>query len=163
MSVNKAILVGNVGADPEIRAVGNDNIVANFRMATTERGFRTASGTEVPERTEWHNIVVWRGLAKVVEQYVRKGTQLYVEGKIQTRVWKDSAGNDRYTTEIVAENLELLGRRGDNAVAPLTPRTSSTAAADTAAPATKKQAKPAKPAEDTPFDDSNESSSDLPF
>lgn len=162
MSVNKVILVGNVGADPEVRAVANDNLVAHFRLATTERGYKTANGNVVEDRTEWHNIVVWRGLAKVVEQYVRKGTQLYIEGKIQTRSWKDQQGNDRYTTEIVADNMELLGRRADGATPALSP-----APAVKAEPAGKTAAKAAAPkqdapqAEDIPFD--NSGSGDLPF
>nr|WP_319400090.1 single-stranded DNA-binding protein [uncultured Carboxylicivirga sp.] len=114
MSVNKVILIGNVGKDPEVRHFENDGAVANFTLATTERGYTTRNGQEIPDRTEWHNIVVWRGLAKVVENYVKKGTQVYIEGKLRTRSWDDKDGNKRYTTEVYADNLQLLGRRGDN-------------------------------------------------
>ncbi len=114
MSVNKVILIGNVGRDPEIRYFENDRAVANFPIATTERGFTTASGQQIPERTEWHNVVIWGGLAKVAENYVRKGTQLYIEGKLRTRSWDDKDGNKRYTTEVYVDNLQLLGRKSDN-------------------------------------------------
>ncbi len=114
MSVNKVILIGNVGKDPEIRYFENDRAVANFPVATTERGFTMANGQQVPERTEWHNIVVWGGLAKVVENYVKKGTQLFIEGKLRTRSWDDKDGNKRYTTEVYADNIQLLGRKSDN-------------------------------------------------
>jgi single-strand DNA-binding protein len=111
MSINKVILVGNVGKDPEIKYFDNDNAKANFSLATSERGYTAANGTQVPERTEWHNIVCWRGLAKIVEQFVRKGTQLYVEGKIRTRSYDDQNGIKRYITEVYADNLEILSRR----------------------------------------------------
>jgi single-strand DNA-binding protein len=111
MSINKVILVGNVGKDPEIKYFDNDNAKANFSIATSERGYTAANGTQVPERTEWHNIVCWRGLAKIVEQFVRKGTQLYVEGKIRTRSYDDQNGIKRYITEVYADNLEILSRR----------------------------------------------------
>ena len=110
MSVNKVILVGNVGKDPEVKHLENDLSFAKFPLATSER-FKTKSG-EKAERTEWHNVVVWRGLAKVVEDYVKKGTQLYIEGRIQTRKYQDKDGNDRYITEIVGDNLQMLGRKG---------------------------------------------------
>ncbi|MBS2097092.1 single-stranded DNA-binding protein [Carboxylicivirga linearis] len=114
MSVNKVILVGNVGKDPEVRHFEDDGAVANFPVATSERGYTTRNGQEIPERTEWHNVVAWRGLAKIVENYVKKGTQVYIEGKLRTRSWDDKDGNKRYTTEVYADNLQLLGRRGDN-------------------------------------------------
>ncbi|MCU4173641.1 single-stranded DNA-binding protein [Carboxylicivirga sp. N1Y90] len=114
MSVNKVILVGNVGKDPEVRYLDNDVAVANFSIATTERGFTSRDGQTVPDRTEWHNIVAWRGLAKVVENYVKKGTQIYIEGKIRTRSYDDKDGIKRYTTEIFTDNLQLLGRKSDN-------------------------------------------------
>ncbi|MEG1616401.1 MAG: single-stranded DNA-binding protein [Bacteroidales bacterium] len=115
MSVNKVILIGNVGKDPEVRYLDGGNVVASFPLATTERGYKTQSGVQVPERTEWHNIVVWRGLAEVVEKYVRKGTPLYIEGKIRTRAWDDQNGVKRYTTEIYVDNMELLGRKPEGA------------------------------------------------
>lgn len=114
MSINKVILIGNVGKDPEIRYFENDRAVANFPIATTERGFTTSSGQQIAERTEWHNLVIWGGLAKVAESYVKKGTQLYIEGKLRTRSWDDKDGNKRYTTEIYVDNLQLLGRKSDN-------------------------------------------------
>ncbi len=111
MSVNKVILLGNVGKDPEVKYFDNDRAVANFSLATTERGYRTTNGIDVPEKTEWHNISVWGGLAKVVEQYVKKGDPLYVEGKIRTRSYDDKTGVKRYITEISVDNLEMLGRK----------------------------------------------------
>ena len=112
--INKAILIGNVGQDPEIRYTGdvnNGTKVATFRLATTER-YRDRNGN-LQEHTEWHNIVVWRNTADVVEKYVKKGTQVYVEGRIRTRSWDDQTGAKRYTTEIVADTLQLLGRKSD--------------------------------------------------
>ena len=111
MSINKVILVGNVGKDPDVKYFDNGNVVANFTLATTERGYTAANGTQIPDRTEWHNIVCWRGLAKVAEQFVRKGTQVYVEGKIRSRTYDDANGVKRYVNEIYADNLELLGSR----------------------------------------------------
>ena len=113
MSVNKAILVGFVGNDPEVRYLESGRPVANFRLATTEN-YTNRNGERVSQ-TEWHNIVLWRGLAEVAEKYVKKGTQVYIEGRIKTRAWDDRDGNKRYTTEIVADNMTLLSRRGDSA------------------------------------------------
>jgi len=112
MAVNKVILIGNVGKDPDVRYFDNGSAVVNFTLATTERGYTAANGTQIPDRTEWHNIVCWRGLAKVAEQFVKKGTQLYIEGKIRTRSYDDQNGIKRYVVEIYADNMELLGRRG---------------------------------------------------
>lgn len=116
MSVNKVILVGNVGKDPDVRYLENNVCVASFPLATTERGYTTQSGIQVPDKTEWHNIVLWRGLAEIAEKYIRKGSQLYIEGKIRTRSYEDQNKVRRYTTEIYADNLELLGRRADTTV-----------------------------------------------
>lgn len=138
MSVNKVILIGNVGKDPEIRYVEKDVAVANFTLATTERGYTSASGQTIPERTEWHNIVAWRGLAKVTEGYIRKGTPIYVEGKLRTRTWVDekNGGVTRYTTEIFADNIELLGKKPEGGVAPLaTAPTAANTAIETPPPA----------------------------
>lgn len=104
---NLVIFIGNVGADPEIKHLETSS-VATFNLATTERGFTTKSGQEIPERTEWHRIVVWGGLAKVVEGYVRKGTRVYVEGKIRSRDYTDQGGVQRKISEIHADNLILL-------------------------------------------------------
>ncbi|HOK36622.1 MAG TPA: single-stranded DNA-binding protein [Paludibacteraceae bacterium] len=114
MSVNKVILIGNVGKDPEIRHLDKNVTVAKFPLATSERGYTMQNGTQVPERTEWHNIVAWRGLAEIVEKFVKKGSQLYVEGKIQSRSWEKD-GIKRYITEIYAENIQLLGKRSEAA------------------------------------------------
>lgn len=111
MSVNKVILVGNVGKDPDVRYFDNDQAVANFPIATTDRGYKTRDGQDIPERTEWHNIVAWRGLAKIAESYIKKGTQLYVEGKLRTRSYEDQNGVKKYTTEIYADTIQLLGRK----------------------------------------------------
>jgi len=109
------MLIGNVGRDPEVRYLdgqsGNAK-VATFTLATTER-YRDRNG-ETRENTEWHNIVAWRNTADVVERFVRKGTQLYIEGRIRTRSWDDQTGNKRYTTEIIADTLQLLGKKTDN-------------------------------------------------
>ena len=118
MSLNKVMLIGNVGKDPDVRYLesnpsnpGANAKVASFPLATSER-YRDRSG-ELRENTEWHNIVVWRGNADVVEKYVRKGTQLYIEGRLRTRQWTDQTGNKRYTTEVVGDTLQLLGKRPD--------------------------------------------------
>lgn len=119
MSLNKVMLIGNVGKDPEVRYLENNPApqgtnpkVAQFTLATTER-FRDRNG-EVRENTEWHNIVAWRGLADLAEKYIRKGSQLYIEGRIRTRSWNDQAGAKQYRTEIVADSIQLLGRKSDN-------------------------------------------------
>lgn len=111
--VNKVILVGNVGIDPEVRTLEGGAKVARIRLATTERLYDRASN-ETKEHTEWHTITLWRGLADVVDRYVRKGTQLYIEGRLRTREWMDKDNNKRYTTEILADTMNLLGRRSDN-------------------------------------------------
>ena len=111
MSINKVILVGNVGKDPEVRYFDNGSCVANFSLATTERGYTAANGTQVPDRTEWHSIVMWRKLAETAEKYVRKGAKLYVEGKIHTRSYDDTTGAKRYVTEIWCDTMEMLDRK----------------------------------------------------
>ena len=114
MSVNKVILVGNVGKDPEVRHLDKGVSVANFPLATTET-YLAKNGEKV-STTEWHNIVVWRGLAEVTEKYVTKGRQLYIKGRLRTRSWDDKDGNKRYTTEIYADVMQLLGKKDDNGV-----------------------------------------------
>jgi len=108
-SVNKVILVGNLGRDPEIRYTQQGTAVANFSLATTNR-FKSRSG-EMEERTEWHRIVAWDKLAEICGQYLAKGRQVYIEGRLQTREWEDKDGNKRSTTEVVAQTMQMLGRR----------------------------------------------------
>ncbi len=109
MGINKVILVGNVGKDPEVRHLDSGVAVTTFPLATSET-YRNKEGQKVTN-TEWHNIVLWRGLAEVAEKYVKKGNPLYIEGKIRTRSWEDKDGNKRYTTEIIADNMQMLGSR----------------------------------------------------
>lgn len=111
-SLNKAMLIGNVGKDPEVKLLANGSAVANFTLATSER-FKDKSG-EFQERTEWHNLVAFQRLAEIVRDYVKKGSKLYVEGRIQTRSWDDQqSGQKRYKTEILVNDLVLLSGRGD--------------------------------------------------
>lgn len=110
--VNKVTLVGNVGKDPEVRYIDNDTAVASFSVATSE-SYKDKSG-EWQTKTEWHNIVTWRNTAKYVESKVKKGMQIYVEGKLTTRTWDDKEGNKRYTTDIVANTIRILGKREDS-------------------------------------------------
>ena len=155
MSVNKVILIGNVGKDPDVRYLDNNVCVASFTLATTERGYTTSAGIQIPDKTEWHNIVLWRGLAKVAEQYVKKGTQVYIEGKLRTRSWDDQNGVRRYTTEIYADNMELLGRRAESSGAAPSNNTSpqNTYSQPSA---------PAQSSSSEPFDGNNQVD-DLPF
>lgn len=109
-SVNKVILLGNVGKDPDVRYPSQGQCVASFPLATTERGYTAANGTQYPERTEWHNIVMWGRNAEVAEKYIHKGTQLYIEGKMRTRSYDDRNQIKRYITEVYVDTFELLGR-----------------------------------------------------
>ena len=110
--INKVILIGNVGADPEVRALEGGTKVARLRIATTERIYNRQT-QETKEHTEWHNVTLWRNLADVADRFIRKGSQVYVEGSLRTRDWTDKDGNKRYTTEIVANDLKMLSRRND--------------------------------------------------
>ena len=112
--INKVILVGNVGKDPEVRYLEGGTAVANFSIATSEN-FKDRNTGEKKSTTEWHNVVLWRGLAEIAEKYVKKGMQVYIEGKLKTRQWQDKEGATRYSTEIVGDNLQMLGRKDDNA------------------------------------------------
>ena len=108
MSLNKVMLIGNVGSDPDIRYIDSGVCTARIRLATSTPGYTLPGGTQVPERTEWHNICLWRRLAEVAERYVHKGDKLYIEGQLRTRSYTDKAGNTRYVTEIWADNMEML-------------------------------------------------------
>lgn len=144
MSVNKVILVGHVGHDPEVRYIESNTPVCNLRIATSEV-YKNKNGDRV-SNTEWHTVVLWRGLAEVAEKYVRKGSQIYIEGKIRTRAWDDKEGNKRYSTEIVADVLQLLGKREDTQSAP-----ASASAATTSPIESETIPEPGHEADDLPF------------
>ncbi len=109
--INKVILIGNLGADPETRSMPSGMTVTNVRIATSESWKDKATGAQ-QERTEWHNVAFFGRLAEIAAEYLRKGSQVFVEGRLRTRKWQDKQGNDRYTTEIVADNMQMLGGRG---------------------------------------------------
>lgn len=146
MSLNKVQLIGNVGKDPDVRYLDSGVAVATFPLATTDRGYTLANGTQVPERTEWHNIVLWRGLAETAEKYVHKGDKLYIEGKIRSRSYDDQNGIKRYVVEIFADNMEML-----------TPRQAQQASASQPQPSVQPQPQPSV---QTPASDASD---DLPF
>jgi single-strand DNA-binding protein len=125
--VNKVILVGNLGADPEVKYMPNGNAVANVTIATSESWKDKQTG-EQKDKTEWHRVVFFRRLAEIAGEYLKKGSQVYLEGKLQTRKWQDKNGNDRYTTEIIANEMQMLGGRGGGS-------TDFAAASSAAAPA----------------------------
>lgn len=114
MSLNKAILIGYVGKEPNIRYVDNGVCTAAFPLATTTPGYTLPNGTKVPERTEWHNILLWRKIAETAEKYVHKGDKLYIEGEIRTRSYQDKKGITRYVTEIWGKEMEMLSPRNTN-------------------------------------------------
>jgi single-strand DNA-binding protein len=110
--INKAIIIGTLGADPDLRSTPGGNSIANLSMATNER-WRDKQTGETKERTEWHRVVMFQRLAEIAGEYLRKGSKVYIEGKLQTRKWKDRDGNDRWTTEIVANEMQMLDSRGE--------------------------------------------------
>ena len=112
-SINKVILIGNLGKDPEVRHLEKGAVVANFSIATSETYKDRKTGEKVSQ-TEWHNIVAWRGLAEIAERYLKKGQKVYIEGKLKTRSWQDQDGNNRYSTEIITDNLTMLGNNSSN-------------------------------------------------
>jgi len=150
--VNKVTLIGNLGADPEVRYTGNGSAVANIRLATAE-SWRDKESGEQQERTEWHRIVFFSRLAEIVGEYLKKGSQVYIEGRLQTRKWQDRDGNDRYTTEIVANDMQMLGGRGGSSDS----GGSEYSPAASAAPAV---SAPTAAASEPPMDDFDD---DIPF
>jgi single-strand DNA-binding protein len=120
--INKVILIGHLGADPETKALPSGTSVANLRVATTE-SFKDKQSNEWQERTEWHRVALFDRLAEVAGEYLRKGSQVYIEGRLRTRKWQDKQGNDRYSTEIVANDMQMLGSRGGGGGAGAEPRT----------------------------------------
>jgi single-strand DNA-binding protein len=153
-SVNKVILIGNLGKDPEVRHLESGVGVANFSIATSETYKDRKTGERVSQ-TEWHNVVLWRGLADVAEKYLKKGDKIYIEGKLKTRTWQDQQGNNRYTTEIVADNLTMLGKSNDKS-----------AVSNDAVPATQQNAPKPAVSEDKlneEFSSPDGGNDDLPF
>ncbi|RMH44437.1 MAG: single-stranded DNA-binding protein [Gammaproteobacteria bacterium] len=150
--VNKVILIGNLGRDPEVRYMPNGTAVANITVATSETWKDRQTG-EPMERTEWHRVVLYRRLAEIAGEYLRKGSKIYIEGRLQTRKWQDQSGQDRYTTEIVADELQMLDSRSGGGAASY-----ETSAAPSSQPAASRApAQPEPPAEPS-FDDD-----DIPF
>jgi single-strand DNA-binding protein len=146
--VNKVILLGRLGADPELRTLESGTTVASIRLATTER-FKDKNGNQ-QESTEWHNVVLWRGLADITAKYLKKGDQVYIEGKIKTRKWTDQNGADRYSTDIVASEMTMLGSSSGG---------SSTGGGQSSAPA----AKPSGNQVNEPSPSLDDIDDDLPF
>lgn len=154
MSVNKVILLGNVGQDPRVKYFDTGSAVATFSLATTDRAYTLSNGTQVPERTEWHNIVTSNRLAEIVDKYVHKGDKLYLEGKIRTRSYNDQAGATRYVTEIYVDNMEMLSPKGANAgVAPSAPGQQAQPLQASQQPLQASQPSQAQPAQDNSTDD----------
>ena len=116
--MNKVMLIGNVGKEPEVKYYDADQAVATFPLATTEKGYTLTNGAVVPDHTDWHNIVLWKGLAKVAEKFIHKGDKVYVEGKIRYRSYDDQKGMKRYVTEVYGDNLELLTPKPTNVARP---------------------------------------------
>ncbi len=144
MSLNKVMLIGNVGAEPTVRYMETGVCVASVRLATTERGYTTSTGAQIPERTEWHNLVFWRQNAEVVEKYVHKGDKLYVEGKIQSRNYTDKQGITRQVVEIMVSGMEMLTPPKQNAAPTSQPYQAAPAQSQTIA-------EPMASEEDVPF------------
>lgn len=149
MSVNKVILIGNVGQDPKVTYYDGGNCVAQLSLATTEKGYTLQNGTQIPDRTEWHNLIFRNRLGEIVEKYVHKGDKLYVEGKIRTRSYDDQAGIKRYVTEIFVDNMEMLS-----------PRSTSVQDAASVGQASSPVQQPAPPQSTTAQENSTD---DLPF
>ena len=142
--VNKVILIGNLGRDPEVRHLESGASVANFPIATTE-SYKDKNGNR-QDQTEWHNIVLWRGLAEIAEKYLKKGSQIYIEGKLRSRSWEDKEGNTRYITEVVGDSMTMLGGRSEN-------NTLSQA----------QESKAEKVSQETPISSADDENDDLPF
>lgn len=166
MSINRITLLGNVGKEPDVRYLDSGVCVAQFSLATTVKGFTSQNGQQIPERTEWHSLVAWRGVAQTIEKYVRKGDKLYVEGELRYRDYEGNDGIKRRVAEIYIEKMELLTPRGDGKPLPPMPE-------EPASPANQNQQNPSSPVQKTqveqgqdtqkPLDFSNQGKDDLPF
>lgn len=125
MNLNKVLLIGRLGKKPEVNYIKADLPVARFSLATSDRGYTTQSGVQVPDRTEWHNIVLWRNLAKYAEKYLDKGMLVYIEGKIQTRKWTAQDGTTKYSIDILAEDIKILEKKSQDGIISTKPETDS--------------------------------------
>lgn len=166
MSLNKVILIGFVGKDPDVRYFDSGTAVANFPLATSERGYTLANGTVVPERTEWHNVVVRRDQVQFVEKWVKKGSFVYVEGKIRTRTYDDQSGNKRYIVEIHADRIEFFSsgsRRDDSQQAGQSGYASQQPSSSSYGIPQQTQAYQQSSAPSSPSIESNNPADDLPF
>ena len=148
--MNKVMLIGNVGQEPEVRYVEQGVPVARVRLATTERGYTLQNGTQVPDHTDWHNVILWRKLAEVVEKYVHKGDKLYIEGRLRYSTYDDKQGQRRYVTEIWADNMEMLTPKAASPAAPMMAN-DPIAQQPKEAPASQQPQTEAKPDEVLPF------------
>lgn len=151
--INKVILIGNLGQDPDVRYMPNGNAVANVSLATSE-SWKDKNTGETQERTEWHRVVFFQRLGEIVGEYCKKGSKIYVEGKLQTRKWQDKNGQDRYTTEIVADQMQMLDSRGSGGSAAFTQNAGANSGGR---PAQNSAPSSSAPAPDADFDD------DIPF
>lgn len=153
MSINKVILIGNVGQEPKVTFYDGGNCVAQLSLATTEKGYTLQNGTQVPDRTEWHNLIFRNRLGEIIDKYVHKGDKLYVEGKIRTRSYDDQTGAKRYVTEIFVDVMEMLTPKGASAGAAAPQQGMPQASAAPAQPNTQSQASPAQDntTDDLPF------------
>ena len=149
-SINKVILIGNLGKDPEVRHLESGVAVCNFSIATGETYKDKNSGEKVTH-TEWHNIVLWRGLAEVAEKYLKKGAKIYIEGKLRTRSWQDQEGNTRYTTEILGDNMTMLGKSVESNSLPPIPSQSDAVIKKKEEPLGGEFSKPESENDDLPF------------
>ena len=154
--INKVILVGNLGQDPETRAMPSGKAVTNVRIATSD-GWKDKTTGEQKEQTEWHSVVFFDRLAEVAAEYLRKGSQVYIEGRLRTRKWQDKSGNDRYTTEIVANEMQMLGGRGGQSGGGMGGSSGGASSRPQTAPAEEFSAAPAGAKGDDTLDD------DIPF
>jgi single-strand DNA-binding protein len=148
--VNKVILIGNLGQDPETRTTPGGTTVTNIRIATSE-SWRDKTSGEMKEQTEWHGIVLWNKLGEIAAEYLKKGSQVYIEGRLQTRKWQDKQGNDRYTTEVVASEMQMLGGRGGGGGASQETRDTREAGKSAGAPAGERAGASADFDDDIPF------------
>ena len=158
--INKVILVGNLGNDPEVRYANNGSAIANLSIATSESWKDKNTGDQV-EKTEWHRVVMFNRLGEIAGEYLKKGSKVYVEGKLQTRKWQDQSGQDRYTTEIVANEMQMLDSRGDSNMGSgggyQAPQQQSAPQQQQSTPQQQQQSAPASPQPSNDFDD------DIPF